>query len=239
MRKIITSIAILLAVTSSSMAHYMWVETSSAGSINQAQDIRVYFGEYTYGLEEKVGDEAFTKVQDFSLWVVSPSGKKTTLKTKEQETYYLASFVPKENGTYTVILDNNNIGVIDYTQYDFGIFKTHYHSVAQIQVGETSGETIAQNEEGITVKRLAADGKEVKLQVLYKNAPLAKNELQVFVADQWSKTLHTDENGMVSFDRPWETKYIIETTKKEEVPGQYKGKDYQFIWHCATVCILP
>ena len=87
------------------------------------------------------------------------------------------------------------------------------------------------------VKQLGNTADEVKLQVFYKGEPLAKNELKVYVADLWSKTLYTDENGQVSFLKPWETKYIVETTIKEEVPGTYKGEEYQFIWHCATYCI--
>ncbi len=128
--------------------------------------------------------------------------------------------------------------MIDYTQYDFGIFKTHYHSTAKVQVGDTVTETAAVNDTGMTVKDVSKNDSEVQLQVLYKNKPLAKNELKVFVSDLWSKTLETDENGMVSFKLPWKIKYIVETTTKEEVPGTYNGKNYQFIWHCATYTIL-
>ena len=142
------------------------------------------------------------------------------------------------NGTYTVLLNNDKIDVIDYTKYDFGVFKTHYHSVAKIQVGDSVKETIASNENGITIKNIPGSENEIKLQVLYKNKPLPNNELKIFVADLWSKTLETDENGMVTFKLPWKTKYIVETTVKEEVPGKYNGKDYEFTWHCVTYTIL-
>ncbi|MEO2052613.1 MAG: hypothetical protein ABGX00_12695 [Allomuricauda sp.] len=36
----------------------------------------------------------------------------------------------------------------------------------------------------------------------------------------------------------WISKYIVETTTKEEIPGTYIGEDYQFIWHCATYCLI-
>src|SRR5690606_12738447 len=127
--------------------------------------------------------------------------------------------------------------VIDYTQYDFGIFKTHYHSIAKVEVGNSVKETVAQNPEGLAIVDVSAkDAKSDKatLKVLYKGQPVKENEVTVFVADQWSKKVYTDANGMVTFDKPWKTKYVIEVTKKEEVPGSFNGKDYQFIWHCAT-----
>ncbi|XCF05631.1 DUF4198 domain-containing protein [Tamlana crocina] len=237
MQKTLITIVIIAFTATKSFAHYLWVETNPIGHIGKEQLIKVHFGEYTYGVIEKVNGDAFNNVNQFDLWVVDAKGNKTALKSTAHDDCYLAKFTPKTNGTFTVILNNNKIDVIDYTQYDFGIFKTHYHSTAKFQVGKNSNETVATNDSGIVVKDVSKNKNEVKLQVLFKNEPLAKNELKVFVSDLWSKTLETDENGYVTFNLPWETKYIVETTKKEEVPGKYKGEDYDFIWHCATYSI--
>ncbi|GAA3650362.1 DUF4198 domain-containing protein [Flavivirga jejuensis] len=238
MKKSILTCALLLFVITQSFAHYLWVETNPNGNIGKEQEVKVYFGEYTYGVIEEIKGEAFPKVKDFKLWLVDAKGNKTQIEVTPKENYYLGTFTPSTNGTYTVILDNDKIDVIDYTKYDFGIFKTHYHAIAKVAVGHIEGQTKALNSQGITIKDVSKNEKEVQLQVLYKDKPLAKNEVKVFVEDLWSKTLETDENGLVSFKRPWKTKYIIETTTKEEEPGAYKGKAYQFIWHCATYCIL-
>ena len=237
MKKSIITLLFLFFVASQSFAHYLWIETNATGKIGQTQEVKVYFGEYTYGVIEKVNGEAFPKVKDFTLWVVDANGTKTQLKVTPTENYYVTSFTPKSEGTYTVVLNNNKIDVIDYTQYDFGIFKTHYNSSAKIQVGKKTSETIAKNDAGITIKDLSKTDDEIKLQVLYKGKPLEKNEVKIYMADLWSKTLSTDENGTISFKLPWKTKYILETTTKEEIPGKYNGEEYQFIWHCATYCI--
>lgn len=237
MKKTILTLTMVLFATMQSFAHYLWVETAATGVLGQEQEIRVYFGEYTYGVIEEVEGEAFPAVSGFTLWVLDVDGKKTTLKASPKENYYVAYYTPKLNGTYTVLLNNDAIDVIDYTQYDFGIFKTHYHSVATFLVGATAAETLVQNDKGIAIKYAASTSNEVKLQVLYKNKALPKNEVKVYVSDLWSKTLETDEDGYVSFKLPWKTKYIVETTIKEEVPGNYRGKEYEFIWHCATTCI--
>lgn len=237
MKKLILSICSIFFITASSFAHYLWIETNPNGIKNQEQEIRVYYGEYTYGVIENVKGEAYPKVNNFTLWIVDPSGNKTQLRTQAEDTFYKANFTPKSDGTYTILLNNNQIDVIDYTQYDFGIFKTHYHSVAKIQVGANKNETVALNETGITVKDISDSNDEIKLQVLYKNEILPENEVKIFVSDLWSKTLETDEIGIVSFKLPWNTKFIIETTHKEEVPGIYKNESYQFIWHCVTYTI--
>jgi len=233
-------ILLLLALISSAnmFAHFMWVETAPTGNAGKKQEVKVFFGEYTYGLQEKVAGEAFAKMKNFEVWAVAPNGEKTALQMQPGESFYSGYFTPKTNGTYTIVLNNNKIDVIDYTQYNFGIFKTHYHSTVKVEVGGTAANTAAVNPDGLTVvdatKKLSAEKGETTLTVLYKGQPLKENEVTIFVADQWSKKLNTDANGTVKFTLPWNTKYVVEVTKKEEVPGTYNGKEYQFIYHCAT-----
>ncbi|GLU43965.1 DUF4198 domain-containing protein [Allomuricauda sp. NBRC 101325] len=236
MKKLIATLMLITLPVLTASAHYLWIETNGTGALGQVQEVRVHYGEYTYGVIEKVEGEAFPLVSKFTLWVIAPDGTKTQLSTTAKEEFYLANFTPSQKGVYTIALNNNEIDVIDYTQYDFGIFKTHYHSTAKVQVG-ANGDTKTVNPDGIVVKQLENNGDEIKLKVLYKGQPIAKNELNVYVSDLWSKTLYTDDNGEVSFTLPWNTKYIVETTTKEEIPGTYNGEDYEFIWHCATYCI--
>lgn len=242
MKKNIMLLIILLSVsTLKSYGHFLWLETNNTGSINQKQEVKIYFGEYSGGVYEKVGEEAFEKMKSFSLWVVAPDGEKTELKASPKELYYLAEFVPKQKGTYTVILDNNNIDVMDYTKYDFGIFKPHYHAIAKVEVEEKPSQVSSQNPDGLTIidvsKKAHQQEGEVTLKVLFKGEPLAKNEFTVFVSDLWAKKLETNENGEVTFKLPWKMKYVMEATYSEKVPGKFNGKDYEFIWHCATYSI--
>lgn len=227
-----------MLISFSAFSHFMWIETNPEGTLNEEQAIKVYFGEYTYGVIEKVDEDAFQMMKNFSLWIIAPNGEKTLISTTAQKNHYLGSFTPSQNGTYTVLLNNNDISVIDYTQYDFGIFKSHYHSMSVIHVGTKTNETSIDNENGLSIKKLVSNNKEVTLQVFYKGEIISDAEVTIFVADQWSKKVTTDANGIISFQLPWKTKYILETTYKEETPGTFKGDSYQFIWHCATHTIL-
>ncbi len=235
--KTLLILLITLLTSLSASAHYLWLETESQGVLGREQYVRVHYGEYTYGVVEEVAGEGFPRVANFKLWLIGPDGSKTILETAAAKDHYSAHFIPTLPGTYTIALNNNEIDVIDYTQYNFGIFKTHYHATASVQVDDDTNLNSPTNPEGLTVNKISQDGTEVRLQVLYKGDPLEGNEVTVYVADLWSKILETDSEGTVSFRLPWETKYIVETTLKEQVPGNYRGKAYQFIWHCATYCI--
>lgn len=237
MKKTISTITLLLLTASPSFAHYLWLETDRTGNLGQEQEVRVYYGEYTYGLIETVKGDNFPVVAQFQLWLVLPDGSRTRLKTNAQKDHYLAYFTPKTNGTYTLALDNDQIGVLDYTQWDFGIFKPHYHSTAKVQVGSDISDTKTINDQGIAIKELKSNNDKIRLQVFYKGLPLPKNELKIYVSDLWTKTLETDARGIVSFLLPWKTKYTMETIFEERVPGSYNGKKYEFIRHCATFCI--
>ena len=239
MKKHILLFFLLALASFPSFAHFMWVETNPEAILNQQHEIKVRFGEYTYGAIEKVNGDAFSKMKHFKLWVIDNNGNKTQLKTITKNDHYVAYYTPQNNGTYTVVLNNNNVDVIDYTEYDFGIFKTHYHATAAFTVGNKTATTKSDNATGLSVVQLASNTKnETILQVNYKGKPLAKNEVNIYITDQWSKTLYTNESGVIRFKLPWQSPYVIETTLKEGTPGKFKGKDYQFIWHCASYYLL-
>lgn len=231
----ITGLAIL---TNHLSAHALWLETEPFGTKDKEHQIHIFYGEYSYGIKEKSSGEAFEKVKNFKLWLVAPNGKKTMLNAITTDSCFTASFIPQKEGLYTVVLDNNEIEVLDYTQYNFGIFKTHYHSVAKIQIGQAPGSSmLAENSNGLAIIDKSDSSREVNLQVLYMDKALTDCEVEISLPDQWKKIVKTDDNGMVSFKTPWKAHYLIEVTKKEEVPGTYRDKDYEFVWHCVTYFI--
>lgn len=234
MKKLSLILLFLLCYTSS-FAHYLWIETNPTGKLNKEQEVKIHYGEYTYGVIEKTDDDPFKSVTEFEVWVINPDGTSTQLKLDKKADHYLGHFTPTKEGTFTVQLKNDNIDVIDYTEYDFGIFKTYYQSFAKVNVGNTTKASEI-TEEGLSIKELPTKNDEKILQVYYHGKPVSEQEVKIYVSDLWSKTLSTDVEGKISFKLPWNTKYTVETTKNENVPGTYKGEDYEFIWHCATYC---
>ncbi|SFU64464.1 Uncharacterized conserved protein, contains GH25 family domain [Pustulibacterium marinum] len=220
-----------------SFAHFLWIETEATGKLNTKHTVNVYYGEYSYGVKETVGGDTFNKVKNFSLWAIAPDGSKTALEISAKENFYTAQFTPTQKGTYTIALNNNDIEVIDFTKYDFGIFKTHYYSSATVTVGKIQPASVTQNENGIALQLVKKEGNQATFKLLYKNEALAKSEVTIFMQDQWSKKINTDDNGLFTFAMPFDTTYVLEATTKEEVPGEFKGKTYEFVWHCSTFSI--
>ncbi|RAV30076.1 DUF4198 domain-containing protein [Sinomicrobium soli] len=232
MKKTILALIAILGLQQAN-AHFLWLETKPEGTPGTSHEVKVFFGEYAYGQREDV-DGHFSFAADFVLHLVAPDGSTTELEKKAADNHYTASFVPGTAGIYRVVLTNDKVDVVDYTEYDLGIFKTEYASVASVHVGKQAEnvpgaaslsklEIIPEKEEGEIVLRLMYDGK-----------PLAENELKVFLPGGWEKTLHTDKEGKVSFTTPWKETYVVETSYKEQVPGTFNGKEYQFIWHFTT-----
>ncbi|MEX0312822.1 MAG: DUF4198 domain-containing protein, partial [Allomuricauda sp.] len=219
MKNQIFLVLICLINITSLHAHYLWLETNDSGTIGKRHEIKVFFGEYTHGVIEKVAGENFPAVAEFDLWVIAPNGTKIPLHPIAKENFYSVKFIPTESCVHTVVLNNDNIDVIDYTKYDFCVFKTHYHSTAKIQIGDINDSTLAQNEKGLALMQLPSNRKNAKFQIWYQGKPFPQQEVKIFLADLWEKNLTTDENGIISFNLPWNTKYILETTTKEEVPG--------------------
>ncbi len=233
--------ALLIQATAS--AHYLWVETNPTGKLNKTHEVKVRYGEYTYGAIENTDSEAFEKVNNFKLWLLNPSGEKIELQTEKGKDYYYTQFTPEEKGAYTVILNNDLVDVLDYTEYDFGIFKPQYHAKATVYIGNANRNTKkSTNEKGLELINLTQKafkkGTEVNLKVLFKEEILKEQEVVISISDLWSKTLTTDENGEISFVLPWDqTLYTIETTYNEGTPGKFNDEEYEFIWHCATYAI--
>ncbi|WP_074407460.1 MULTISPECIES: DUF4198 domain-containing protein [Aquimarina] len=238
MRKITGLVIILLLCTTKTFAHFFWIETNPNGAINQEHEIRIYFGEFASGVIEKTDGEVFQNAQHFTLWVVDQQGNKIKLETKAKSAYHVANFIPKSEGTYSIVLDNKKYKVLDYTQYDYGIFRPQYHSVAKVEVGKnTTHKTVAINPESIAIVDLSTTSKQAKLQILFKDKPLAEAEVTLFIKDDWSKKVKTDKNGMITFSLPFETRYVIEATHEDKKPGTYDSVAYQFTWHCAVYTI--
>ena len=80
MIKSICTFALLLFFSLQSFAHYLWIETNPKGVKEKKQEVKVFFGEYTYGVIEKVNGEAFPSVKDFTLWLVDSKGVKSEIK---------------------------------------------------------------------------------------------------------------------------------------------------------------
>ncbi len=237
MKRLFALLIFVILVSTQSFAHFIWVETDQQGELNKEQEIKIFFGEFSYGKYEKAEGRSFSRIKDFELYIMNPKGEKIDLNAKPNGDHYLAKFTPNSEGTFTVVLNHDKIPVYDLSKYGHGVFKANYHATSKIQVGKKIEETFARNPESITIKNLSDTKDTYKLQVWYKGEVLKNSKVHILAPDNWSKTLKTDENGMISFTLPWKSTFVIEAVFKQEDKGVYMNAEYDYIFNCCTLSI--
>lgn len=228
-----TTIALLLVLVASPslFAHALWIETKATGTKGKAQEISVYFGEFSDNDITKA-EKWFSDLKDFSLVVISPSKKEIKLDSKALENKYQAFFTPEEDGVYTIVMQHTVKDV-------YGTMKLDYNSSANVVVGnKLAGNEAAANSNKIGVfasdAATLAKNKKVTAIASYNAAVAKEQKVKVIAPNGWEKELWTNENGEFSFTPIWSGNYMIEFTQTEKSPGEQNGKKYAEIWKMAT-----
>ncbi|MGQ7946839.1 DUF4198 domain-containing protein [Flavobacterium sp. WC2509] len=227
-------VILTLLFSASTFAHALWIETKAIGTKGKAQKIDIYFGEFS---DKDITKTAkwFSDIKDFSLVLITPSKKEIKLTSTALEDKYQASFIPDEEGVYTVTMHHTVKDV-------YGTMKLDYNSSATVTVGNPSkGNEATANTNIISLfsKEITAAKKNGKITVnaLY-DAKIAKSQkMKVIAPNGWEKELWSNENGEISFTPLWSGNYMVEFAYTEKSEGEYNGKKYNEIWKMATYFI--
>ena len=235
--KTLKSIAFLLLMLVASpqlFAHALWIETKATGTKGKAQEISVFFGEYSDN-DITLASKWFSDLKDFSLVVISPSKKETKLTAKALENKYQAFFTPDEDGVYTVVMHHIVKDV-------YGTMKLDYNSSATVTVGNAAkGNEAAANsnvislfsKEATTAKQKAT----INVSALYEAKEAKKQKIKVIAPNGWEKELWSNDKGEISFTPIWPGNYMVEFAYTEKAAGEHNGKKYDEIWKMATYLI--
>lgn len=232
--KKLTFLFLMLATAPSLFAHALWIETKATGTKGKAQEISVFFGEFSDNDITKA-DKWFSDLKDFSLILISPSKKETKLTSKALENRYQAFFTPDEDGVYTVVMHHTVKDV-------YGTMKLDYNSSATVVVGnKTAGNNAAVNKNVIGLFSENADvakkGTKINAFALYEDVSAKKQKVKVIAPNGWEKELWTNDKGEISFTPIWPGNYMVEFAYTEKNAGEHNGKKYDEIWKMATYLI--
>ncbi|MBE8723674.1 DUF4198 domain-containing protein [Flavobacterium hungaricum] len=225
----------LMLVSAPIFAHALWIETKATGIKGKAQEISIYFGEFSDNDITKA-DKWFSDLKNFSLIVVSPSKKETKLSTKALDNKYQAFFTPTEDGVYTIVMQHT-VGDV------YGTMKLDYNSSATVVVGnKNAGNTIAANSNKIAVFSENADTAKKDAKVTgvasYDGAIAKEAKIKVIAPNGWEKELWTNDKGEFSFTPIWSGNYMVEYAHTDKASGEHNGKKYDEIWKMATYQIV-
>jgi uncharacterized GH25 family protein len=224
-------LALLLTLgTSQLFAHALWIETASSGKAGQAQEVKVYYGEYASNEREET-EKWYSDVKEFTLWLTAPGKEKVKLTTSPGNNFYSANFTPEGNGHYVLTVTHEAKELGGTTKYEF-------LSTAIVNVGKPG--LVDHAAIPASLKIYTAEAKTyktntpVQIKATANGKPLAKTAVSVFSPEGWSKEVTTDENGLITFSPIWPGRYVLEVSAKEKTEGTHHGKAYTAAWQGAT-----
>ena len=232
--KSITFSLFMLVASPALFAHALWIETKATGTKGKAQEISVFFGEFSDN-DITASAKWFSDLKDFSLVVISPSNKETKLSATALENKYQAFFTPDEDGVYTVVMHHTVKDV-------YGTMKLDYNSSATVTVGNPAkGNEASVNSNVISLfSKDATTAKQkavINVNALYEAKAAKKQKMKVIAPNGWEKELWSNENGEISFTPIWPGNYMVEFAYTEKAAGEHNGKKYDEIWKMATYLI--
>ncbi|WP_316635597.1 hypothetical protein [uncultured Flavobacterium sp.] len=232
--KSITFLLLMLVVSPALFAHALWIETKATGTKGKAQEISVFFGEFSDN-DITASAKWFSDLKDFSLVVISPSKKETKLSATALENKYQAFYIPDEDGIYTIVMHHTVKDVYKNMKLD-------YNSSATVTIGNAIKEKEAiTNTNSISLfSKDASTAKQkalINVNALYEAKAAKKQKIKVIAPNGWEKEISSNENGEISFTPLWSGNYMVEFAYTEKTAGEHNGKKYDEIWKMATYLI--
>ena len=209
----IVSAVLLLALSETAQAHFLWLERDGDGPA------RAYFGEWIDDIREKTGGllDRFKAPRAYLGTSTEPLPVKRNDNNLEinakgrGDVRFVDSSVParedKEKG---------------------GATKTIYYAKA----GRT--ETAAKLD--LELVPTTADGNTFVL--IFSGAPLPKAELTIIGPSKWEKPLVTDEQGRVTLPTPWAGRYVLEVTHFDEKAGGSGEEKFNRTRHISSLSFV-
>lgn len=218
---ILSLLFVLLA--SSLHAHALWIHTSATTALGKTHAFKVYYADYHENAIEDVADW-YSDVEDFELWLISPSGKRIKLDKVARKDHFEGSFVAEEKGEYQLQISHTAKVLKGTTAYQF-------NASAQVWVGKGKADLTEQTE-----LMLSRNPKSSKFNVSYKGEPLPDATINILGPDNNSLDYTTGKKGKAKTEMNGSGKYFAEVTKTEKLKKD-DPSGLKAIWRCATQVI--
>ena len=229
MKSVLVTVCMLLGMQAL-FAHALWIEAKTIGKVGQAEEVKIYYGEYASNERNDVA-KWYSDVKDFTLWLTAPGKEKIKLVTTAGSNFYSAQFTPEKEGLYILTVSHEAKELGGTTKYEFS-------SVATVNVGKNNavnqGSLPNSLKVGVNEARFYKINAPVNIKAVLNNTPLKNTHVSVFTPEGWSKEFTTDENGNLVFSPLWPGRYVLEVSNYEKTGGEHNGKKYEASWHGAT-----
>ena len=200
-------------------AHQIWLEQTPKAA-------QLYFGEFGENLRETSPGLLDKFIKPTAMLVNNKNEQALTLE-KTSNAFVLSS-IAKNNES--IVAEEVNFLPIERKN------------------GETVTRTVRTPAARLIVSNAAQDpkltldivptGNTGEFKVFYKNQPLQKAKVGIIVQSGWMKEATSDEQGLVSFDLPWQGTYVLEVHHTDKTPGERDGKPYDIASFVTTLSMM-
>lgn len=194
-----------LGLAAPAQAHQIWIEQA------EGQNAIVRFGEFgenlretSPGLLDKFGKPAAT--------LIAAGGEKTSEATKTATGFALPFRAGKGD---SIVAEDPGYPLYTWKQQDKDVLN-RYYPAARLITGFAA-------QPPKLVLDLVPTGAEGQFKLFFKNQPKPKTKVTLVTQSGWSKEAVTDEQGLVTFDMPWQGTYVAEVSLNDRSPGERAG----------------
>ncbi len=231
-KQILLSVILVVLSAGNLLAHALWIETNPTGKSGQAQDVKIFYGEYADNERDSV-DKWYSDIKQITVWLITPDNQNTQLVLTGKADYLLTSFTPLKDGVYTINVSHDAKDFPGTTRYQF-------NASALITVGKPNAikDLLLDTAIGIYANETGNLDKSFIIKAFLNNKPGSKITVAIASPEGWTKNFKTDENGILDFTPIWAGRYMIEIMNTEKIAGEHNGKNYKSIWRNATQSIV-
>ncbi|MGA0597819.1 DUF4198 domain-containing protein [Enterovirga sp. CN4-39] len=206
MIKLSVALAALLSLAGQAQAHQIWIEQP------EGQNAVIRFGEFGDNLRETTPGLLDKFVKPTGKLISGGKGEQSSPAAKTSNGFML----PFKAGQGDSIVAEE----ADYPLYAWkreGKDTTNrYYPAARFIT------SFAEQQPALTLDLVPA-GEPGRFKLLFKGQPRAKTKVTLVTQSGWAKEAQTDEQGLVSFDLPWQGTYVAEVSVDDRTPGERAG----------------
>lgn len=191
-----------LGLTASVQAHSIWMEPDSE------QAVAVRFGEFADGLRE-ASPGMLDNFGNMTAVLVSPKGDKP-LEVKKAAQGFMLSGKPGSGESI----------VVEDQAFPLRKMKVEGKEVAMWYRPAARYIVDAAEQRPRLDLDIVPTGVDGQFNVTFKGQPSSKIEVEVITSSGWVKKVRASEQGLVSFDFPWQGQYVMELTYRDNTPGE-------------------
>ncbi|MGP9811835.1 DUF4198 domain-containing protein [Rhodopseudomonas sp. NSM] len=217
MNKLSFAMLALLGAMNSAQAHQIWIEQADG------QNAIVRFGEFGDNLRE-ASPGLLDKFSKPTATLVSAKGEQTVDAAKTATGFTLPFAAKAGEG---IVAEDANYPLYTWKQQDKEV-RNWFHPAARLITGFAALEP-----------KLALDlvptGKTGEFKLVFKGQPKPKAKVTLTTQSGWSKEAHTDAQGLVNFEMPWQGVYVAEVSYADRTPGERAGEKYDAVSYATTL----